>query len=160
PREPGERREARRGPDPLEVHVGEPGDGVVCARPHVRVPRWIHVALRQRSAGTGAEPGRPGGLPLEHPLLGAAANLHDLRAGLAHGLGQPALPHVTMLDEVVVDGDEPHLVGQHVLLQCSWTRADPVRIRPDAIDTRLAYDVREDDIANEGAPCTNAGTST
>ena len=109
----------------VEVHVGQPGLGVVAARSHLVVVDGAHPPLVGRVAGAGVEHLVAPHQILVHPEVGLGAVAahaedlvavdpfhlvavaHDLGAAVAELLGEALLPDVGWLDHVIVDGDDP-----------------------------------------------------
>jgi hypothetical protein len=111
--EPRERREAQHGTDAVDVHVSDAGLGVITARDHVVVADRLQPVLLRLLTGDRVEPDVRVGTVLVQPGLHrrqpvAARNLDDSRAGVEVLRRQPVRPHLGMLDQVIVDGQQLH----------------------------------------------------
>ncbi len=117
--EAGEGGEAQLGPDAVEVHVLATGRRVVAAGDHLAEPDRSALALGILP-GHGVVLHRGVGPALHHPDLVtgpglARPRLHDAGAGLPVPGRQAVLPHARVLQEVVVDRDQPGIRGEHRL---------------------------------------------
>jgi hypothetical protein len=129
PTEAGQARERRLRPHPVDVHVAHALDRVVAAHPHVGEAVGIDPELLPLLAGDGVQPD----LRIERALVGpdgAAFRQHtqaiDRLATVGHDhprrevvvpRRQTVEPHGGVLDDVVVDGDQHHVILQwHLVL--------------------------------------------
>ena len=101
------RRESERRVDAVDVHVAHALVDVPRAATHLveadgRATEWsVECATRRRVAtDIGLEPA------VDQPELSTVL-LHDTRTSLAEAFGQPLGEHVTWLDQMVVDRDDP-----------------------------------------------------
>ncbi len=119
----GELREAQRRLHPVEVHVLHPLDRVVAAGDHVLVADGVEPQGLRRLAGHGVEAHLGVDVSFVQPGLrmglhvGAELAVHALVTALDHPgagvlvlLGHPVEPDAAVLDEVVVDRDQVHVV--------------------------------------------------
>ena len=118
--EPGERREAHRRRDAVDVHVANAGMDVVRTGAHLVEPGGVETPLRLRPRHDGVQADDTGLVAAVHPAVDAVVVLHDPRR-VVDVLGrEAAVEHVGRLDDVVVDAHQDKIVNIHdSLLSCS-----------------------------------------
>ena len=114
------RGKAELGGHPVDVHVRDAGLGVVAARQDLVEAVGLETEVGAIAAGDGVEGDLGVGPSLETPdvrgpsTIGCAVGhlFDDGRSGFAQGGRQPLGPHVRVLHDVVVGGDQLHVVLQ------------------------------------------------
>ena len=105
PGEAWQGREQHRGEDAVGQHVLGPLDGVVAGRAHLREADRVRVELVAWPSDHGVEAHRLAADVLVEPVLTAALLDHARRGGTELGR-HPGLPHLGVLDDVVVGAEQ------------------------------------------------------
>ena len=116
-REPGEGGKAQRRFDSVEVHVGQPLHRVVAAGQHLIEARRVDAVILGLLSRHGVETDLGVGLALVLPHLAGrtplgSRYLDDAGPQLLKFGRQAVGPHPRVLDQVVVDGDQLHMILQ------------------------------------------------
>jgi hypothetical protein len=130
PGEPGERREAHRAEDAVDVHVADAGIDLVAAVAHLPERHGVHAVLLGRSAGDRVQPEVRAALVAPYPHVGPVRCADHTGPAVAPPLGKVALEDVGRLDDVVVDADEDQIVDLHaapIVTGSSFRRRCPSR---------------------------------
>jgi hypothetical protein len=96
--------------DPIDVHIFDAGLRFVAALPHVFVTNRVEPVLLARLAGDGVQTDAVVRPSLEPPHVAALVVTEILGAGFLPLRGETVLPHVRMLDHMVVDRNDLDLI--------------------------------------------------